>query len=450
LGLVVRVKPLLAAVLATLTLALAALAFPPASAALPAGCTLSGGDTDCSAAAAGCAAHTHTYDVEDHPNVYEADCWGCGLHLGAGEPVRGDCYTPPPIGASASTSVPVTYQCSAAMESSFCTLAVGPCHETSGSSHSEEVDHAWRSAGCSLPVVGSCWAQSSDANAPTYGCENYGPGGSSASSAIAPPALPCQTGIAGTDCAVGALDCAVHVGYRTGSGSFEYVSLYCGPELWAPCTLAYADTTGQVYSCLVATASASPASSQSEPPCQTGFGASWCTVTAGPCRATVLYFSAWNDRWVKADCTEAGETCSAQAHTADLAHPTAGCGPAAAAASVAVAPPPCQSGFAQDWCDVNAGPCQVHAVTWTAWGDRWATADCAAAGTACHAEAFLPSLETAHSCAPTAAAESASAAPCTTSLPPHAGFDCTLGKVHCAVYIWLDLNPPNPTWDCLL
>ena len=51
---------------------------------------------------------------------------------------------------------PVGYQCSAGMESSFCVLTVGPCHEASGSSQSGEVESSWQSAGCTLPVVGGC------------------------------------------------------------------------------------------------------------------------------------------------------------------------------------------------------------------------------------------------------------------------------------------------------
>ncbi len=69
---------------------------------------------------------------------------------------------------------------------------------------------------------------------------------------VTPPELPCQTGIAGSDCAVGALDCVAHAGYRTGSQSYEYAYVYCGPTLWAPCTVAYVDTDGNVYSCLIA------------------------------------------------------------------------------------------------------------------------------------------------------------------------------------------------------
>jgi len=65
------------------------------------------------------------------------------------------------------------------------------------------------------------------------------------------PTLPCQNGIAGTDCGVGALNCTLAAGYRTGSQQYEYARAYCGPELWAPCELAYADTDGNVRTCLV-------------------------------------------------------------------------------------------------------------------------------------------------------------------------------------------------------
>lgn len=72
-----------------------------------------------------------------------------------------------------------------------------------------------------------------------------------AASAWEPPALPCHTGIAGTDCGASVLDCAVTAGYRTGSSSYEYVRAACGPELWAPCELVYADTSGNVRTCLL-------------------------------------------------------------------------------------------------------------------------------------------------------------------------------------------------------
>lgn len=50
---------------------------------------------------------------------------------------------------------------------------------------------------------------------------------------------------------------------------------------------------------------------------------------------------------------------------------------------------------------------------------------------------------------PGVAAEPASA-PCEFGQVPHPGFDCTVAGLHCAFFIWVDLNPPNPTFDCLL
>ena len=63
-----------------------------------------------------------------------------------------------PSARAATLPGPVAYQCSAGMEQSFCVLTVGPCHETTGSSQSGEVDYGWHSAGCSVPVVGTCGA----------------------------------------------------------------------------------------------------------------------------------------------------------------------------------------------------------------------------------------------------------------------------------------------------
>ena len=57
------------------------------------------------------------------------------------------------------------------------------------------------------------------------------------------------------------------------------------------------------------------------------------------------------------------------------------------------------------------------------------------------------SLALAATFAPAAAAEQVPA-PCEASGPSHVGFDCTIGPVHCAFFVWVDLNPPNPTWDC--
>jgi hypothetical protein len=58
--------------------------------------------------------------------------------------------------------------------------------------------------------------------------------------------------------------------------------------------------------------------------------------------------------------------------------------------SAAVADPTqvCVSGFAQTWCDVSAGPCDVRVTPWTAWGDQYVVADCrtGGAGPTCHTE----------------------------------------------------------------
>ncbi|MHB1260641.1 MAG: hypothetical protein ACYC2H_02875 [Thermoplasmatota archaeon] len=48
---------------------------------------------------------------------------------------------------------------------------------------------------------------------------------------------------------------------------------------------------------------------------------------------------------------------------------------------------PCQSGFAQTWCDFAVGPCEGRLTPWTAWGDESLEADCRGGSmTRCHAE----------------------------------------------------------------
>jgi len=64
------------------------------------------------------------------------------------------------VAASAQTGVPVGHQCSAGMESSFCTLSVGPCHDTYGRNSAGEVTYDWRTTGCDIPVLGECGAHS--------------------------------------------------------------------------------------------------------------------------------------------------------------------------------------------------------------------------------------------------------------------------------------------------
>lgn len=114
--------------LVVLTLALAGLAIPSVAAqaaatvALP--CSVSGGDTSCSVSAAGCDAWTRTYDVEDHPNVYHADCWGCGVTWGAGVRMDDRCYTPPPIAASSAAAAPCR---TGLRQDTHCEAQVGGC-----------------------------------------------------------------------------------------------------------------------------------------------------------------------------------------------------------------------------------------------------------------------------------------------------------------------------------
>src|SRR5687768_484111 len=83
-GPVVAVKVLLA----ILMLALAALAIPTTSAALPIQCTYGpmtpGGDTHCEGSVAKCDVLAHMYDQEDALNRYQVDCSGCGVSFGGG------------------------------------------------------------------------------------------------------------------------------------------------------------------------------------------------------------------------------------------------------------------------------------------------------------------------------------------------------------------------------
>ena len=40
-------------------------------------------------------------------------------------------------------------------------------------------------------------------------------------------------------------------------------------------------------------------------------------------------------------------------------------------------------------------------------------------------------------------------APCQFGQMPHPGFACTIAGKECVFFIWVDLNPPNPTFRCL-
>jgi hypothetical protein len=177
-----------------------------------------------------------------------------------------------------------------------------------------------------------------------------------------------------------------------------------------------------------------------------------CVVTAGPCWAHTHMYDVEDALNVyEAYCfgcgvrLGGGDPIRCDPLEDLVAEPQAS--PSAAAPSAQLPPQPCTAGFAQTWCDFTVGPCFVRVTPWTAWGDRYVVSDCrigGGAGTTCHTEVHTMPPDHEHSCA------FASARPCQDiSAPPHAGFDCTVAGVHCAVYIWLDLNPPNPTWDCL-
>lgn len=235
------------AILTLLLLALASLALPSSSAALPIQCTAGptapGGDTHCEGEVVDCDVLVHVYDTEDALNHYKVAC-GCVAYDNYGRPAfRFDCYTPPPIATS--------------------------------------------------------------------------------SAAVAPPELPCYTGIAGSWCTVGALDCKATVGYRTGSEPYPYAGAYCGPHLWYPCMIVYVDTLGNLESCYLTTASASdPMAAE---PCTAGFAQTWCDFTVGPCDLRVTPWTAWGDQSVVADCSQGITRCHAEVHTQDPTNPEQWC-----------------------------------------------------------------------------------------------------------------------------
>ena len=184
------------------------------------------------------------------------------------------------------------------------------------------------------------------------------------------PVVPCQSGIAGTDCGVTVGSCGAGAGWRTGSDPYEYVRARCGPPTFSGCTV-YADTTGRVEQCLAATAAAPSAPAGYA--CSSGMEQSFCTLWVGPCHETSGSNSAGEvtHTWQSAGCTTpATGDCTATSY--DHGVPVVSC---------AASPP-----------DAPAAPC--------------------------------------------------------VSLPPHAGIDCTVGPVRCTILVWVDLNPPNPTFEC--
>lgn len=456
-GLVVRVNPLLVA----LSLALAALAIPNASAAFevpevpekPMQCTYSGGDTDCRGEYGPCWYHTHTYDVEDALNVYEVSCHDCGVHFGAGgvqcEPLDRLVAEP---SASAAPDPPFETHCWTMEDGSGCTttfdLGAVICNYTAGNWGG--IQHAWLE--CSNTAVGSCHVGLLPVQDPVvFWCENYGPPGESSA---AQPDLPCVSGSA-VSCSVDAGACSASAGasliVTTAAGAAAACGLgvvYCeaGAGVGQVLLPGFPPRPEELAYC----ASASAASADlAEPgfPCQTGIAQTWCDFTVGPCFIRVVPWTAWGDQYLTIDCQGggAGPTCHTEVHTEGPLNHEHWCAFASSAASTA-APPPCQSGFGSSWCTVTVGPCRTVVTTYTAWGDRWATLDCAAAGTRCEAEAHTDGLANSHSCGPEASA--ATAPPCQAHLPPYAGFTCDANGRHCEFHIWLDLNPPNPSHDC--
>src|ERR1041385_3475535 len=97
------------------------------------------------------------------------------------------------------------------------------------------------------------------------------------------PVVPCQSGIAGTDCGVTGGSCGAGAGWRSGSHPCEYVRARCGPPTFSGCTV-YADTTGRVEQCLAATAAAPSAPAGYA--CSSGMEQSFCTLWVGPCHET--------------------------------------------------------------------------------------------------------------------------------------------------------------------
>lgn len=389
--------------LSVLMLALAALAIPNTLAGSPVQCSLGpttpGGDTDCRAQVEDCEAHTHIYDQEDALNVYEASCYDCGVRIGGGPFVQCDLIalagSPAPLAAAAAAPDPVKTHCWSAEDGSGCsTTVLGTCTYHSGTMGGSPL----ASASCWTSTTGWCDVTAAPVQTPPVWCD--GPRASSAAAlpvtcslgpttpggdtdcratygqcyvhthiydtedalnqyeadcsgcgihygagpllttgcyigpppfeldgaALAAPGLPCYTGIAGSWCTVGHADCKATAGYQTGSASYEYATVHCGPDLWAPCTVAYADTRGNVGSCLVATASASVTDPADV--CVSGFAQTWCDVSAGPCDVRVTPWTAWGDHYVVSDCRiggGAGATCHTEVHTQDPRNPEHWC-----------------------------------------------------------------------------------------------------------------------------
>jgi hypothetical protein len=60
-------------------------------------------------------------------------------------------------------------------------------------------------------------------------------------------------------------------------------------------------------------------------PCTAGFAQTWCDVSAGPCDARAVPWTAWGDHYVVADCSQGITRCHVEAHTQDPLAPEQWC-----------------------------------------------------------------------------------------------------------------------------
>lgn len=99
--------------------------------------------------------------------------------------------------------------------------------------------------------------------------------------------------------------------------------------------------------------------------------------------------------------TTVAGTCTLHSTPAGPSPSSLSCSPPSSA-SADIGPEVCQTGIAQTWCDVEAGPCDIRVTPWTAWGDVYVVADCrtGGAGPTCHTEVHAQGpLDHEHWCA---------------------------------------------------
>lgn len=220
-GHVVAVKVLLI----VLMLALAGLAIPTTSAALPIQCTYGptspGGDTHCEGSVAKCDVLVHMYDQEDALNRYQVDCSGCGINVGGGGLVDcdliGPAASPTPLAVAAAAD-PIKTHCWTAEDGSGCSTTVAnTCTYNSGTMGGVPLI----SASCWTSTTGWCDVTVSPVQTPPVWCD-----GPRAASADIDPQPVCQDGIAQTWCDVSAGPCDLRVTPWTAWGD-QYVVSDC-------------------------------------------------------------------------------------------------------------------------------------------------------------------------------------------------------------------------------